>query len=127
MPERWAIGLALLTGVLGILASVAVAAVQNPPAGPAETTASADSDRGRAVLEAQDCQRCHAVAGQGSPRSPIDGVGGRYTRDELRDWVTGAEAVVEELSPRALQAKQVYAKLPADELDALLDYLESLR
>lgn len=126
MRERWAIGLALLTGLLVILASAALAAVKNPQSAPAPAPAQSDPGRGRAVFEAQDCQRCHSVAGQGSPRSPLDDVGARYSRAELRDWVTGAEVIAEELSPRALRAKQAYATLPADDLDALLDYLAAL-
>jgi len=79
------------------------------------------------VFDAQGCARCHSIAGQGSPRSPLDGVGAALSREELRHWVIGADAIKDDLSPRALTAKQDYAALPAGDLDALIEYLASLR
>ena len=83
--------------------------------------------RGQAVFTQQDCARCHSVAGKGSPRSPLDGVGSRLSRDELHDWVVASETVRQDLSPRAISAKQRYATLPAADMAALLSYLASLR
>lgn len=131
MRERWAIGLAILTGVLVLLASAVFAAIQNPAADGStagtEPTAAVNVERGRAVYEANSCARCHQVAGKGSPRSPLDGVGGRLSRDELQQWVTGDDAVADDLSQRALVAKRAYRALSEDDLTALLDYLASLQ
>lgn len=133
MRERWAIALALLSGALVVLMSAAFAAIQNPakPAGEAKAdaagTAAASIARGRAVFEAQDCMRCHSVAGEGSPRSPLDGIGAELERDKLRAFAIGADSVKDELSPRILAAKRNYQSLPAEELEALVDYLASLR
>lgn len=138
MRERWARRLAMITGLMVLLLSAAFAAIQNPgggeppavPASPTVAKAAGDDPallaRGRAVFDAQDCARCHSIAGQGSPRSPLDGVGARIPRDELRHWIIGGEAVAEELAPRVLAAKQPYAGLPAEDLDALVAYLASL-
>lgn len=141
MRERWARWLATLTGLLVLLAAAVFARVQNPPraalddaaatarvaAAPATPVQPTGEEAGRAVFAAQDCARCHAVAGQGNPRSPLDGVGGRLGRAQLRDWVLGAEPVRDDLSRRALEAKAAYAALPPAELEALLDYLQTLR
>ena len=83
--------------------------------------------RGQAAFAQHDCARCHSVAGKGSPRNPLDGVGSRLSRDELHDWVVAGETVRQDLSPRAISAKQRYAALPAADMEALLAYLASLR
>lgn len=133
MRERWAIALALLSGALIVLMSAVFAVIQNPPQPPAPAVAPAvplqepQLAAGRAVFDRQGCARCHSIAGEGSPRSALDGVGGRRTREELRDWATGSDVVAGELAPRVLATKQGYADLPEQELEALLDYLASLR
>ena len=134
---------ALAVGAVMIL-SVVFAHGQNPddsarrPApdpvtvpGPAGALAiesqAADSARGHAVFLAQGCTQCHSVAGAGSPRAPLDGVGARRTGAELRAWTTGAEALADSLSPATLRAKQAFATLPPADLDALVAFLASLK
>lgn len=135
MRERWARGLAMMTGLMVLALSVAFAAIQNPGGDALPVTdhaakpAGDDTDllaRGRAVYDAQGCARCHSIAGQGSPRSPLDGVGAHIPREELRDWIIGGEAVADALAPRVRAAKQPYAQMPAADLEALVAYLGSL-
>lgn len=133
MRERWAITLALLSGALVVLMSAAFAAIQNPAAPVADArpaTADEAASRvaaGRKVFEAQDCMRCHSVAGEGSPRSPLDGIAAERTRDELRAFAIGDDSIKDELSPRILAVKRNYQSLPAKDIEALADYLASLR
>ncbi len=135
MRERWARALAIATGVMVLLLSAAIAAVINTPSDePAAAVVAVASEpdplqitKGQAVYDENGCARCHSVAGKGSPRSPLDGVGSRLSRAETHDWVTGAESVQEELSPRAVNAKQRYTKLVEEQMAALLDYLGSLK
>lgn len=142
MRERWAKGLALATSVMVLALAAAFALILNRPgdqpaadavpttivdAGGAAPAAQEQIARGREVFARQDCSGCHSVAGKGSPRSPLDGVGSRRDREELRAWVVADESVQAELSPRAIAAKQDYAQLPDIEIDALLAYLGSLR
>ena len=142
MRERWAKRLALATSVMVLVLAAAFALILNRPgAQPAADTVPTpvvDADgsaraaqeqiaRGREVFARQYCSDCHSVAGRGSPRSPLDGVGSRRDREELRAWVVADESVRAELSPRAIAAKQDYAHLPDPQMDALLAYLGSLR
>lgn len=138
MRERWARLLAAATGTLVLLISLGFGLLQNPllstPAragsAPPETRPGAvagNAPAGRAVYDEQGCARCHSIAGQGSPRSPLDGVGTRLVPVEIRQWIVGDEAIREDLSPRALDAKRAYATLPAEQLDALVAYLAGLR
>jgi mono/diheme cytochrome c family protein len=141
MRKQLARTLAISTGIVVLLFSVAFAVVMNP----AEDSASGNSvatvataataaagdraariARGRAVFEAQDCMRCHSVAGQGSRRSPLDDVAEHLDAAAVRDWILGTEAVADELSASALRAKRAYQALPDSDIEAMVEYLLSL-
>jgi cbb3-type cytochrome oxidase cytochrome c subunit len=81
---------------------------------------------GRAAYERHGCARCHAIAGQGNPRNPLDGVGGRLTPAQIRDWTVAAPAVAARLPAPVAALKQRYAAMPEDELRSLVDYLSGL-
>jgi ferredoxin-NADP reductase len=143
MRKRIAIGLSLLAvGVLVALsvlfavrqnpadgASVAVAAIADTTTGLAgannnqEPRQENDSVAGLRVFRAQGCERCHSVQGVGSPRFPLDGVGSRRDRDELRAWTVGAPAVQDSLSPSAVRAKRRYEQIPPADMRVLIAYL----
>ncbi|MBX3726883.1 MAG: cytochrome c [Xanthomonadales bacterium] len=139
MRERWARRLALLTCLLVLGLTAAFAAVRNLPVtlgaashsavdpGAAEDTEAAVLALGRQVYDQNDCAACHAIAGTGSPRSPLDGVGSALAPAQIREWVIGGDSIAEDLSPRALRTKQAYRSLPAEQLDALVAYLSSLK
>lgn len=140
MRERLVLMLVVLTTVLVLAVSVGFALLQNGvPSGregEGATTSSAPSGpdaapdagaRGRAVFEARGCLRCHSVAGQGSPRLPLDGVGARRDRAALEAWTLGLPSVADQLPARARGSKEDYRALSPQELADLLDYLGSLR
>jgi mono/diheme cytochrome c family protein len=139
MRKRWARWLAAVTGALVIAVSAGFALIQNPGvAAPAAgslpqglaAAPTEDAERlaaGRKVYDQQGCASCHAIAGEGSPRSPLDGVGSTLDATQIRHYVTGDPAIADDLAPRVLAAKRAYAELPPEQLDALLAYLASLR
>ena len=92
----------------------------------AEPAVSSDAVRGREVYNAQGCASCHAIAGSGNPRNPLDDVGTRRNAAELRDWIMGTGSAVEQLSPAVVRRKQRYQELPEAELKALVAYLATL-
>jgi mono/diheme cytochrome c family protein len=83
-------------------------------------------ERGRQVYAEQGCSSCHAIAGVGNPRNPLDGVGGRRNHAELIEWVTGAGSTVDQLAPAVLRRKQRYRDLPQESMNDLVAYLGSL-
>lgn len=83
--------------------------------------------RGREVYTQQGCATCHAIGGVGNPRHPLDGVGSRHDEAQLRAWVTGTGAAAEALSGPVLKRKQRYQQLPPEDLEALIDFLTTLR
>lgn len=132
MREIWVRIVAATSGLAAVLLALAFAWSQNPgpparpPAAPA-TAPSGVAEAGRAVFEAQGCAMCHAVAGKGNPRSPLDGVGARHDAAVLRDWTLATGSAEAALSTRAKVVKEDYRELPLAELDALIAYLQSLR
>lgn len=136
---RWyALGIGLF--VVGLAALFAERQNAGPaPATPAATEAApvvpppdmppdpAEVRRGRAVFEEQGCLRCHRVAGEGSPRSPLDGVGARLHPEEIHAFIVADDAVRGSLSPSVARAKNEFADMPDGDLDALVVYLTTLR
>jgi cytochrome c5 len=146
MREKWSHIVAIFTGFLVVILVAAFAYVQNSAPTPnADTATDRATDRaggvqpatgaldpqciaaGREIYQQQECATCHAIAGQGNPRNPLDDVGARRSAQELRDWTIGADAVQEILSPRAFDRKQAYRHLPDEDLRVLVIFLQSLR
>lgn len=87
----------------------------------------AQIDKGMKVYADQKCGMCHAIDGKGNAKGPLDGVGLKYTADEMRAWmVTPAEMTKKTNAPRK-PAMPAYPKLSKDDLDALVAYMMSLK
>ena len=87
----------------------------------ADAGATQATDRGKEVYAANKCQMCHMIDGVGSKRAPLDGVGSKLSKDDLRKWI---------VSPSEMNAKvkkPSFAKISADDLTALVDYLATLK
>jgi len=142
MREQWARRIAFLTGLLILLLAIVFAISQNPE-GSTGTDTSVERlpstgdveavdldpqrvDAGRQVYQQQACARCHSIAGEGNKNSPLDGVGGRRNAEELQDWIIGADSLQGVLPDRAFNQKQAHKDIPADDLKALVIYMQSL-
>jgi mono/diheme cytochrome c family protein len=91
-------------------------AVPTPRDATRQAAEAATIARGRAVYGEQRCRMCHSIKGEGNPRSPLDGVGGRLTEWEVRLWIVAPQ----EMSPTV--TKRGY-QLSDENLDALVSYL----
>ena len=121
-------------GCVVVALSLLFAWRHNPPAtmGVTRSLASPTSgevkgnvERGRRVYMEQHCATCHSVAGVGNPRHPLDRIGVRRTVSELREWITATGSAEGKLSDAVARRKSKYRKLPAEEWDALVAYLQS--
>jgi mono/diheme cytochrome c family protein len=83
--------------------------------------------RGRALYAEQGCASCHAIAGAGNPRHPLDGVGSRWQPAELQLRITGTGSAATEMAASVVRRKQRYSELGEDDLSALTAYLAALR
>lgn len=87
----------------------------------------AANETGARLFREQGCTSCHALGGAGNPRYPLDGVGARRSRDELRAWTTGTGLAAERLSPMVVRRKERYQDLPDADMAALVEYLSAAR
>jgi len=94
----------------------------------ARPAAAQDAAKGQAVYTAQKCQMCHAIAGKGSKTNPLDGVGGKLSAEDIKQWITHPkEAAAKAKSTKKPPMPAKYGSLPAADLDALVAYMQSLK
>ena len=92
------------------------------------TAAAQDVKKGQDVYTAQKCQTCHAIAGKGGKVSPLDGVGGKLSAEDIRQWITHPkDAAAKAKSTKKPPMQDKYKSLSAGDLDALVAYLQSLK
>jgi mono/diheme cytochrome c family protein len=89
--------------------------------------AQGDVARGEKVYAAQKCQMCHAIAGKGNTKGPLDGVGSKLSADEIRQWIVDAAAMPAKTKAPRKPAMKSYPNIPKDDLDALVAYLHGLK
>ena len=80
------------------------------------------------MYEREKCATCHQIEKRGNSRYPLDGVAGRLTAEQLRKWMTNP-AEMEAALPRmpALRMSTMKYRLNAQELDAIVAYLQTLK
>jgi len=84
--------------------------------------------KGQDVYTAQKCQMCHAIAGKGNKSNPLDGIGGKLSGDEIKQWITHpTDAAAKAKSTKKPPMPAKYGSLPAADIDALVAYLQSLK
>ena len=143
MREKWARRIVFFTSLLVLLLAVIFALTQNPTITPDTIDRSVKTphinplesvtldpkrfEDGREVYKQQACARCHSIAGKGNLRNPLDNVGVKYTADELRNWIIGADTLQGSVPKSVLTLKKTYRELPGHDLDALVAYLQNLR
>jgi len=109
--------LTALTLTLGLAAPYAAAAQD-----------AAAIKKGEQVYAAQKCATCHSIAGKGKKTSPLDGVGGKLSADEIKHWIVDPkDAAAKAKSTKKPPMPAKYANLPAADLDALVAYMASLK
>lgn len=84
-------------------------------------------DQGKKVYAAQKCSLCHSIEGKGNKQGPLDGVGAKLSAEEIRKWLVETKEMTEKSKSTRKPPMQSYAKLPKDDIDALVEYLSSLK
>jgi mono/diheme cytochrome c family protein len=95
---------------------------------PASTVRAQDAKvaKGAQVYADQKCAICHSIGDKGNKKGPLDGVGAKYSADDLREWIVDAKGMtVKTKAPRKPEMKN-YA-LPKEDVDALVAYMASLK
>lgn len=84
-------------------------------------------DRGMTVYQDQKCQVCHAIAGKGNAKGPLDDVGSRLTADELRAWIVDATGMTAKTKAPRKPVMRNYSTLPKADIEALVAYMANLK
>jgi mono/diheme cytochrome c family protein len=84
--------------------------------------------KGEQVYAAQKCATCHSIAGKGKKTNPLDGVGGKLSADEIKQWILDPKGMATKAkSTKKPPMAAKYNGLPAADVDALVAYMQSLK
>jgi mono/diheme cytochrome c family protein len=83
--------------------------------------------RGMKVYADQKCMVCHSIAGKGNEKGALDNVGSRLSADEIRTWIVTPAEMAKKTKAERKPPMRAYPNLPKEDLDALVDYLLSLK
>jgi mono/diheme cytochrome c family protein len=93
----------------------------------ASAQAAEQHEAGMKAYAAQKCSVCHAIAGKGNAKGPLDDVGSRLSADEIRQWIVNpAEMTKKSNAPRKPPMKS-YASLSKEDVEALVAYMQTLK
>jgi mono/diheme cytochrome c family protein len=84
-------------------------------------------EQGKKVYAANKCQVCHSIGDQGNKKGPLDGVGKKYSVDELRDWIIDAPGMTAKTKAPRKPLMKSYPNIAKADLDALVAYMQSLK
>jgi mono/diheme cytochrome c family protein len=87
----------------------------------------AQIDHGIKVYAAQKCNVCHSIEGKGKKTGPLDGVGSKLSADEIRQWLVNAPEMTKKTNSKKKPVMKNYAKLPKEDIDALVAYMQTLK
>lgn len=92
----------------------------------ASTAAAEDTAKGATVFQEQKCSLCHSIGGKGNAKGPLDDIGNKASRDEIRAWITDAKAMTAKTKAERKPEMKAFT-LPKEDVDALVDYLSTLK
>lgn len=111
-----------MIGLLRVMCATALLAAAVQPASAQDAKLVA---QGKTVYEAQRCALCHAVAGRGNAKGPLDQVGSKLAAADIRKWIVSPKEMKSETNRKP--DMRAYPNLPAADLDALVAYMVSLK
>lgn len=106
---------------LALLALVALVSL------PALAAQDAKIEKGRKVYADQKCSVCHAIQGKGNVKGALDGVGAKLSAAEIKEWIVDPKTMTAKTKAERKPPMKAYANLPADEVEALVAYMQSLK
>jgi mono/diheme cytochrome c family protein len=111
---RWMVGAIAALALLGFML-------------PALAQDAAKIERGKKVYAEQKCGVCHSIGDQGNRKGPLDGVGTQLTAAVIAEWIVDPKTMTEKTKAPRKPVMRAYPKLPPEDLDALVAYMQSLK
>jgi len=112
---------------LRILFTMFATAVALTIAGSAFAQDKAAIDKGTKLYGTKMCSLCHAVAGKGNAKGPLDEVGTKLTADQIRAWIVTPKEMTAKMKADRKPAMPLNSTLTKDDVDALVAYLVTLK
>ncbi len=84
-------------------------------------------ERGQEVYADQRCRLCHSIEGEGNTNGPLDGVGSRLTHEEIELWMVNPQEMTAKTNATRRPPMRAYPDLAAEDLEALVSYMLSLK
>jgi len=84
-------------------------------------------EKGQKVYAANKCSTCHSIADKGNKKGPLDEAGSKLTADEIRQWLTHPADMAAKAKSTRKPPMKSYDKLPKDDIEALVAYMQSLK
>jgi mono/diheme cytochrome c family protein len=94
---------------------------------PRAAFAQAQVEHGLKVFADSKCSLCHSVAGKGNAKGVLDDVGSKLSAAEIREWLTNPEGQRKKTGSDRKPVMKSFEKMPKDDLDALVAYLQTLK
>jgi mono/diheme cytochrome c family protein len=82
--------------------------------------------KGEKLFVDQKCTLCHAIAGKGNAKGPLDEVGSKDSAADIRAWLSDANAMTAKTGATRKPAMKQFS-LEKDDVDALVAYLTTLK
>ena len=82
--------------------------------------------QGEKVFAAQKCGLCHSIGEKGNPKGPLEEGISKLSTDEIRAWITDANAMTAKTKATRKPAMKQFA-LPKEDVDALVAYLSATK
>ena len=113
------------TAMVGTAAPLGGQAAGGPPPDPKLV------DQGKKLYATYKCDKCHLIAGRGTKKGPLDGVGAKLSAADIKKWLTNPAEMEAKLDkkPQGTDAMSYALKtkgIEPDEVDALVAYMRSL-
>lgn len=84
-------------------------------------------EKGKQVFAANKCSMCHSIAGKGNPKGPLDDVGSKVSAAEMKQWLNDPKSMAAKEKKDRKPPMRSFATMPADDQDALIAYLQTLK
>jgi hypothetical protein len=76
---------------------------------------------------AQDARIEKGKEGKGNAKGPLDAGGATLSAGEIRQWLVDPKGMAAKMNAERKPPMKAFTNLPADELDALVAYVQSLK
>jgi cytochrome c553 len=111
---------AIMTRIAVVLASASMLLAA------ASAHAQSKVDEGAALFSSQKCTMCHSAIGKGNPKGSLDGVAGKHSPKDIKQWLIDPEGMRSKTGATRTPAMRPMKLTPA-QVDALVEFLSSLK